>query len=211
MKKIILCLFALLIGSSAIAQDVTVESLFYIKATHTLSQDAYNNLDEQFNKGEYQSALTSFLKDCQPYKENVEVNMFGLKVNFNINNSGWNNDRCEYKLSAKLLSLDEKARKTMNIGIPDDKILGVEPRISCSFSREQLVLLVDELAKMYNSNKMMHQAVYKPASSDVTKFDEKLVRMFEHDKVCKLENKEDIMRIFADDFGVQTQNIELDL
>ena len=94
MKKfIILILSAFLMISGVYAAEntemTTIESIFYIKATHTVPTDSVEELKMSLSNPNYLPAFKSFINSCKPFNENIEVNLFGFDFSFNIKNEGW--------------------------------------------------------------------------------------------------------------------------
>lgn len=201
MKKfLILSVLSIFIGCGAvIAEDMTTfESVFYIKAKHTLPTSSSLELKKQFMNGKFESALTSFLKECKPYEENIDVDIFGINFTINIKSDGMVNDKCSYALSGKINSISESTRDEYNIYIPNSEISEIEPKIKCDFTQEQLALLIDTIADksgdFTTGGASIKNAIYKQKSKQLSTNDEKVISMFEKGNVCSITNKEELIQ-----------------
>ena len=198
MKKILaIFILSILISTVAIAQNTTFEtfeSIFYIKAKHTLPVNTSKELKAQFFKGEFDSALVSFLKECQPYEENIDAKIMGFDFTINIKSNGIINKKCEYNISGKINNIEERTRDELNIYIPNSEIAELEPKIECSFDKEQLVFLIDTISDRNNSSDLAIKHSFLKSNKNIyPKLDEKLISMFQKEQVCQMVNKEEII------------------
>lgn len=143
-------------------------------------------------------------RQCVPMHFNQYLDLFGLKFTFNADINGWNNDKCEYRVLARVDAIGNDIREVFNIKATDEKISQFAPRIECNFNKEQLNTLVDavisynkQLAK--NSAKMLENPEKRLKSiskkREYTPEEEKLMLMLTTENVCSIPNKEELMKM----------------
>jgi len=193
MKKIISGLLLAMLTLSACAfseeiKQVTTETVFYIKAVHTLPENALSKFSI-FNPApasEKQEQFVSFLKSCQPYNENININFFGFDATLNIHSDGRINDKCSYEFSGKINNIPEQVVQASQYPLAD--YAAYSPKLSCQFTQEQLDIVVDALTESINEfNKygekeanVKQNAKYKLVNN------EKLLSVFKDRKTCSL-------------------------
>ena len=194
---LILCVMA----ACAIAENtdmVTTESVFYIKAIHTFPKDAFSNIDlyGRSKSGNFNSQLSSFLKTCKPFNENVNINFLGLDATLNIKGNGFTNKKCTYDLSAKLNSIP-----TGLLSEADNKynsnIIGIEPKVRCELSKEQVEKVIDEFDEAYNqyvSDKMGKSSKVAKRNFEKKISQDKVFNELVNEHVCKIINEDEILQ-----------------
>lgn len=146
------------------------------------------------------------LRTCKPHDEKYDFDLFGLNLSFRINIKGWNNDKCEYHMSAKVNSLGEEFRKSFGITIDDKKVSKIEPKVECAFTKKQLNLLVDAVVEedkrnVEQVNKLLNDpnAVYDlPSSNELTPSEKKLMDMLSQGEVCTVVNMDELIQQFSE-------------
>lgn len=195
MKKILAILlgFSVVFSTCAFADEikqVTTETIFYIKAVHTLPENALNNFSV-FNtekSSEKQEQLISFLKSCQPYNENININFFGFDATINIHSDGKINQKCSYEISANVNKIPENALSTS--GLSSQDILALKPKVNCEFTQEQLDIVVNALSEglseLNKENVTLSKTQAKKNLEAKLANNEKLKAMFKEGNVCRL-------------------------
>lgn len=202
MKKFIISLILSIIicGSSYAVENpemTTFESLFYIKATHTVPSDSVQDLKLSITDPKYLPVFKSFISSCRPFNENIEVDIFGFNFSFNVKNAGWIENNCSYTITAKVNSITDEMKTALKITAPTEEITSIVPEVKCNFDKEQLALFADVIAEKssFLTPKNDKLAVYRPASKDISKLDEKFISMIKKDNVCKVTNMEEILEL----------------
>lgn len=197
MKKFLALLLGLsvVISTCAFAEEikqVTTETVFYIKAVHTLPENALSNFSvfSQGTPSEKQEQLVSFLKSCQPYNENININLFGFDATLNIHSDGKTNDKCTYELTGKINKIPEQLVQGSQYPLSD--YMAFEPKVNCAFTQEQLNTLVDAFAESINEFNSENANVSRSAAKQHVKNklanNEKLISVFRDSKACTLSN-----------------------
>ena len=207
MKKIIASLLLIgLTGALCFAQNIefeTIETVFSFKAVHSLPVNYSQKIKDSFIKGNYKPVLTSFLKSCQPYNENININFLGFDFSINLKSNGWVNQKCSYEFIANVNSISPELKQMFSINAQDSEISSVKPQVECNFNKKQLDIFVTELMTMADkldsfSDKNMKDAVYK-ADKDLklnNKRNEKFISLMKDSNVCRLVNEQEVMDAF---------------
>ena len=195
MKKILSVLLGVSIIFSACAfadeiKQVTTETIFYIKATHTIPENALNNFSvfSKATSSEKQEQLVKFLKSCQPYNENININFFGFDATLNIHSDGKINQKCMYEISANVNKIPENALPAS--GLSSQDILAIKPKINCEFTQEQLDVVVNALSESISEFNKESVTLSKTQTKKNLEAklanNEKLKAMFRDGNVCRL-------------------------
>ena len=202
MRKLIISLILsiLLFGSAYAVENTdmtTFESMFYIKATHTIPSDSVKELKLSITNPEYLPAFKSFIESCKPFNENIEVNILDFNFSFNVKNVGWLNDKCSYTITAKINSISDDMKTALKITAPTEELTSIVPEVKCNFDKEQLALFTDVIMEKsrFMTPRSDKIAVYRPASKDISRLDEKFISMMKKGDVCKVTNFEEIMEL----------------
>jgi hypothetical protein len=197
--KIFLSLLLLFIATScAIGGNtdmVTTESIFYVKATHTFPENFLQNLKPMESK----SQLMSFFKTCEPFNENIKVNILGFDAVLNFKSNGMINKKCSYDISGKINSIPESFFAGTDSSYRQG-FIGVEPKVKCELTKEQVAMVVDDFEKSYNQymyDKMSKSPKAARKNFEKKMLNDKLYTELANEHVCKLVNPEEVMGIFT--------------
>lgn len=207
MKKLIIAILLMgLTGALSFAQNTefeTSETVFSFKAVHSLPVSYSQKIKDSFIKGNYKPVLSSFLKSCQPYNEDININFLGFDFRLNIKSNGWVNQKCSYKFLVNVNSISPELKQTFNIDAQDSEISSVKPQVECDFSEKQLDIVVTELMKTLNKsdpsdNRAIKDAIYK-VNKDLklkSKKNEELISIIKDPNVCRIVNAQEVMDAF---------------
>jgi hypothetical protein len=191
--KVILAIFALLIGTVAIANVSPQTSLYdyndLIQNTYDQMSTVNNITENRMNKIDLlgKRYLDNF-RNCEPIYLNQYINWFGLKIGVNIEAKGWVDNKCEYDIKAKLDGLGKDIKEIYNIKISDKQLSQIEPQIKCGFTKEQLNALVDYITteeKNVNNSK-----IKKENPEKLTPEDKEFLSHFMDGNICTVVNME---------------------
>ena len=196
MKKFTALLLILGLTFSACAfseevKQVTSETIFYVKAVHTLPENAlkdFSIFNTKENSAQMQEQLITFLKSCQPYNENININFFGFDATLNINSAGKVNDKCKYEFSAKVNKVPEQM--TSVSGMSNSDLLALKPKINCEFTQEQLDYIAtsfnEALSEMKTDTSSLSKAKAKEKLKNKMENDEKFKTLFKDGNFCRV-------------------------
>ena len=200
MKKLIaLIVSAAMLGGYVYAQSAefeTMESVFSIKLTHTVPVSYSQKFKDSLLDGDHRAVITDFIKACEPYNENININFFGFDFSLNAKSNGWVEGKCSYNFSAKINSTSSYVKQMLNITAEDDEIKAIEPKMECNFNKKQLEAFADEIIRPTGKSTLSKEAVYKPAKNDVkvSKKKSELVSILTNPEVCRVVNEEEVLK-----------------
>ena len=141
------------------------------------------------------------MRECVPFHFNQYIDFFGLKLYFNIDINGWIDNKCEYKITGQIQSIGKDIREVYEIKVSDEQIAKFKPIIECHFDKTQLNVLVDGLFSTSPSSKStiskMLESPEKKLNRNSTKLtpeEERLASMMMTENVCKVPNKDELMK-----------------
>ncbi len=214
MKKIISALLTILLAAGVVfayqyeEEQTTSETIFYIKATHTLPVSSAKSIKEQFKAGKFEGAIPAFLRECKPYTENVNMNVLGFDFTVNVNSEGWANSKCIYNISMKVNNISGDMKEILGMKEMGFDLTSFSPKIRCEFNREQLDTFVDYIAES-NSIDSVKNAVYKPAFGDLSsQYQDKVFSMIKNDHVCDCVNKDELFKQFTNSTSGKSPKID---
>jgi hypothetical protein len=193
MKKIISGLLLAILTFSACAfadeiKQVTSETIFYIKAIHTVPENAFQNFNifTASDSVQKQEQLISFLKSCQPYNENININFFGFDATLNIHSNGRHNEKCSYEFSGQVNNIPPELLSSSEISASD--ILSMRPKMTCEFTQEQLEALVYTISETFSEININNISKIEAKQNLKNKLanDERLKSLFKDSKACTL-------------------------
>ena len=201
MKKIfIFTLAALLLSGYTYAQNTdfeTMETVFTFKATHTIPVSYSQKIKDSILDGNHREVVTEFLKSCEPFNENVNINFFGFNFDLNAKSNGWVNEKCSYEFYGNINSISSHAKQMLNITADDDEITSIKPKFECNFNKKQLETFVTEIMAASSPRGIKSkEAIYKPAQNDLksNKKRDDLISLLTDSSVCRIVNEEDLMK-----------------
>ena len=200
MKKFVICsVAALLLGICTCAQGTefeTIENSFTFKMTHTIPVSYSQKIKDSVLDGNENVVISDFLKACEPYNENINIDFFGFNFSLNAKSNGWVNEKCSYEFYANINSISSYTKQVLKITADDNEITSIKPRFECNFDKKQLEIFASEIMAGSYRSKRAREAIYKPAQNDVMKNrrHSELISLLKDENVCRIVNEEEIMK-----------------
>lgn len=145
-------------------------------------------------------------RTCEPLHISESMDIFGLKISFQVDINGWVNNKCSYYMTGNIGGLGKDIREVFNINqsVTDEQIAKFKPVIECNFSKDELNTVVDALvARRERYTTQIAQMLEKPnkkyndSIQKLTPEEEKLVQMITTGNVCKIPNSSELMEQFS--------------
>lgn len=145
-------------------------------------------------------------RTCEPLHISESMDIFGLKISFQVDINGWVNNKCSYYMTGNIGGLGKDIREVFNINqsITDEQIAKFKPVIECNFSKAELNTMVDAfVARSERNTTQIAQMLEKPnkkyndSIQKLTPEEEKLVQMITTGNVCKIPNSSELMEQFS--------------
>ncbi len=145
-------------------------------------------------------------RTCEPLHISESMDIFGLKISFQVDINGWVNNKCSYYMTGNIGGLGKDIREVFNINqsVTDEQIAKFKPVIECNFSKDELNTVVDALvARRERYTTQIAQMLEKPnkkyndSAQKLTPEEEKLVQMITTGNVCKIPNSSELMEQFS--------------
>lgn len=145
-------------------------------------------------------------RTCEPLHISESMDIFGLKISFQVDINGWVNNKCSYYMTGNIGGLGKDIREVFNINqsVTDEQIAKFKPVIECNFSKDELNTMVDALvARRERYTTQIAQMLEKPnkkyndSAQKLTPEEEKLVQMITTGNVCKIPNSSELMEQFS--------------
>ena len=145
-------------------------------------------------------------RTCEPLHISESMDIFGLKISFQVDINGWVNNKCSYYMTGNIGGLGKDIREVFNINqsVTDEQIAKFKPVIECNFSKDELNTMVDALvARRERYTTQIAQMLEKPnkkyndSIQKLTPEEEKLVQMITTENVCKIPNSSELMEQFS--------------
>lgn len=145
-------------------------------------------------------------RTCEPLHISESMDIFGLKISFQVDINGWVNNKCSYYMTGNIGGLGKDIREVFNINqsVTDEQIAKFKPVIECNFSKAELNTMVDALvARRERNTTQIAQMLEKPnkkyndSIQKLTPEEEKLVQMITTGNVCKIPNSSELMEQFS--------------
>lgn len=145
-------------------------------------------------------------RTCEPLHISESMDIFGLKISFQVDINGWVNNKCSYYMTGNIGGLGKDIREVFNINqsVTDEQIAKFKPVIECNFSKDELNTMVDALvARRERYTTQIAQMLEKPnkkyndSFQKLTPEEEKLVQMITTGNVCKIPNSSELMEQFS--------------
>lgn len=154
---------------------------------------------------ELTSRYLNNIRTCEPLHYSQHIDIFGLKVDVNININGWVDNKCKYELSGKVGGLGKDIREVFDINISDEAISKFEPKIECNFTQNDLNIIVAAiLARNERNEVLVSQMLESPEKKltqkkpELSPEEEQLVSLLVSGQACKVLNKEELMNNFSE-------------
>lgn len=145
-------------------------------------------------------------RTCEPLHISESMDIFGLKISFQVDINGWVNNKCSYYMTGNIGGLGKDIREVFNINqsITDEQIAKFKPVIECNFSKDELNTMVDAfVARSERNTTQIAQMLEKPnkkyndSIQKLTPEEEKFVQMITTGNVCKIPNSSELMEQFS--------------
>ena len=145
-------------------------------------------------------------RTCEPLHISESMDIFGLKISFQVDINGWVNNKCSYYMTGNIGGLGKDIREVFNINqsVTDEQIAQFKPVNECNFSKDELNTMVDALvARRERYTTQIAQMLEKPnkkyndSIQKLTPEEEKLVQMITTGNVCKIPNSSELMEQFS--------------
>ena len=206
-------LFTIQLGAIAI-QPKNIEMQENINTTKRQISNTQTQQIENFTKQieELTNRYYNNLKTCVPVHYNQNMDIFGLKINFQIDINGWNrNNKCEYYMTGNIGGIGKDIKETFNVDINEEKLAKIKPIIQCNFSKQQLEIIGNAIiARNQNNTTYIKKLLSDPKEiqqitdqkSTLTKEEEELLKMLINNNSCSILNFEEIMNNLSDLMGI---------
>lgn len=145
-------------------------------------------------------------RTCEPLHISESMDIFGLKISFQVDINGWVNNKCSYYMTGNIGGLGKDIREVFNINqsVTDEQIAKFKPVIECNFSKDELNTMVDAfVARSERNTTQIAQMLEKPnkkyndSIQKLTPEEEKLVQMITTGNVCKIPNSSELIEQFS--------------
>ena len=145
-------------------------------------------------------------RTCEPLHIAESMDIFGLKISFQVDINGWVNNKCSYYMTGNIGGLGKDIREVFNINqsVTDEQIAKFKPVIECNFSKDELNTMVDAfVARSERNTTQIAQMLEKPnkkyndSIQKLTPEEEKLVQMITTGNVCKIPNSSELIEQFS--------------
>ena len=215
MKKIksLLIISALLVSIPTATNAMQTKA---VKEQQAVNKNSARQMQEMTDKNELftvdqkidilsKKYLNNF-RTCEPLHISESMDIFGLKISFQVDINGWVNNKCSYYMTGNIGGLGKDIREVFNINqsVTDEQIAKFKPVIECNFSKAELNTMVDALvARRERYTTQIAQMLEKPnkkyndSIQKLTPEEEKLVQMITTGNVCKIPNSSELMEQFS--------------
>lgn len=145
-------------------------------------------------------------RTCEPLHITESMDIFGLKISFQVDINGWVNNKCSYYMTGNIGGLGKDIREVFNINqsVTDEQIEKFKPVIECNFSKAELNTMIDAfIARNERNTIQIAQMLEKPnkkyndSIQKLTPEEEKFVQMITTGNVCKIPNSSELMEQFS--------------
>lgn len=215
MKKIksLLIISALLVSIPTATNAMQTKA---VKEQQAVNKNSARQMQEMTDKNELftvdqkidilsKKYLNNF-RTCEPLHIAESMDIFGLKISFQVDINGWVNNKCSYYMTGNIGGLGKDIREVFNINqsVTDEQIAKFKPVIECNFSKAELNTVVDAfVARSERNTTQIAQMLEKPnkkyndSIQKLTPEEEKLVQMITTGNVCKIPNSSELMEQFS--------------
>lgn len=215
MKKIksLLIISALLLSIPTATNAMQTKA---VKEQQAVNKNSARQMQEMTDKNELYTVdqkidilskkyLNNF-RTCEPLHISESMDIFGLKISFQVDINGWVNNKCSYYMTGNIGGLGKDIREVFNINqsVTDEQIAKFKPVIECNFSKDELNTMVDAfVARSERNTTQIAQMLEKPnkkyndSIQKLTPEEEKFVQMITTGNVCKIPNSTELMEQFS--------------
>lgn len=215
MKKIksLLIISALLVSIPTATNAMQTKA---VKEQQAVNKNSARQMQEMTDKNELftvdqkidilsKKYLNNF-RTCEPLHISESMDIFGLKISFQVDINGWVNNKCSYYMTGNIGGLGKDIREVFNINqsVTDEQIAKFKPVIECNFSKAELNTMIDAfIARNERNTIQIAQMLEKPnkkyndSIQKLTPEEEKFVQMITTGNVCKIPNSSELMEQFS--------------
>ena len=215
MKKIksLLIISALLVSIPTATNAMQTKA---VKEQQAVNKNSARQMQEMTDKNELftvdqkidilsKKYLNNF-RTCEPLHISESMDIFGLKISFQVDINGWVNNKCSYYMTGNIGGLGKDIREVFNINqsVTDEQIEKFKPVIECNFSKAELNTMIDAfIARNERNTIQIAQMLEKPnkkyndSIQKLTPEEEKFVQMITTGNVCKIPNSSELMEQFS--------------
>lgn len=143
------------------------------------------------------------LRGCVPAHFSQYLDIFGLKINLNIDINGWKEGKCEYRATANVPAIGDDIRETFGLTVTDEQFAKLKPVGECHFDQEQLNVAIDALLSEPKNTVKGDKKIGK--KRETTPEEEKFMMMVMTQNVCQFTNKDEVLQQFNEMFGPQVK------
>lgn len=211
--KTLFIISALLVSIPAATNAMQTKA---VKEQQAVNKNSAQQMQEMADKNEFSAIdkqidilskryLDNF-RTCEPLHMTESMDIFGLKISFQVDINGWVNNKCSYYMTGNIGGLGKDIREVFNISqsVTDEQIAKFKPVIECNFSKDELNTMVDAfVARNERNTEQIAQMLEKPnkkysdALQKLTPEEEKLIQMITTGNVCKIPNTSELMEQFS--------------
>ena len=211
--KSLLIISALLVSIPTVTNAMQTKA---VKEQQAVNKNSARQMQEMTDKNELftvdqkidilsKKYLNNF-RTCEPLHITESMDIFGLKISFQVDINGWVNNKCSYYMTGNIGGLGKDIREVFNINqsVTDEQIAKFKPVIECNFSKAELNTVVDAfVARSERYTTQIAQMLEKPnkkyndSAQKLTPEEEKLVQMITTGNVCKIPNSSELMEQFS--------------
>lgn len=208
MKKIhkfyITGLFVMLLaGSSVLADVVTTQRKINTQPAVKQSAKTYTNkstsstaVTKSNTKTVTVSRLSSSIKSCKPYSENMKSEYMGMNMTYELKIDGWVNNKCRLNFTAKTSGAGSSFKNMYGVDASDATILSFAPKIRCEFTKQQLEYVGDSILQEEERNNGARNNMLKDPNNisfdNISSTDMKLLDVVLNQQACRILNTEDL-------------------
>lgn len=211
--KLLLIISALLLSVPTATNAMQTKA---VKEQQAVNRNSAQQMQEKADKNEFLAIdkqidilskryLDNF-RNCEPLHLTESMDIFGLKIAFQVDINGWVDNKCSYYMTGNIGGLGKDIREVFNINqsVTDEQIAKFKPVVECNFSKDELNTMVDALvARNEKNTTQIAQMLEKPnkkysdAIQKLTPEEEKFIQMITSGNVCKIPNSSELMEQFS--------------
>jgi len=162
--------------------------------------------DYEAKAAELTNRYLNNIRTCEPLHYNQHMDIFGLKLDVNIDINGWVNDKCHYALSGKIGGLGKDIKEVFEINLADETLSKFEPKIECNFTQNDLNTIVAAIIARNEKNEVLvSQMLESPEKkytrnkkTEMTPEEEQFIALLAGGQACKILNKDELMKSFSE-------------
>lgn len=140
--------------------------------------------------------LSSSIKTCKPYTENMKSDYLGMNFIYEVKIEGWVNNKCRLNFTAKTNGTSSSFKNLYGVDASDATILSFAPKIRCDFTREQLAYVGDSLLQEEERNRGARNNMLKDPNNitfdGFSSSDMRLLDVVLNQQACRILNTGDL-------------------